>query len=106
MITTKLFPHQQQALYWMVQKENSKDLALFWKKVSKNSWFNPTTNQSTHVRPEAVKGGVLADDMGLGKTLVVISLILTNHLNGQPMFSKRIDSPKVGVCCVCVKCTD
>ena len=50
---------------------------------------------STDRKPHSPKGGILADDMGLGKTLTVITLIMANHLNGQPMFSRKASSHKV-----------
>ena len=46
---TKLLPHQEKALRWMIECE-----------------------QRTHLPP----GGILADDMGLGKTIETISLII------------------------------
>jgi len=58
-ICTPLYPHQMFALAWMANRENREDLQ--------------------------VAGGILADDMGLGKTLTVISLIMTNFLDGQPL---------------------
>ena len=94
-IVTKLFPYQQQALNWMMIRENNDDLAPFWKQVNSNTWLNKGTGDSTNRKPVSPKGGILADDMGLGKTLVVISLIVANHLNGQPMFSRRSTKRKV-----------
>ncbi|KAJ7392873.1 hypothetical protein OS493_010534 [Desmophyllum pertusum] len=35
-IKTKLFPHQKQALSWMIARENAKDLPPFWKE--RNRW--------------------------------------------------------------------
>ncbi|KAJ7339613.1 hypothetical protein OS493_006017 [Desmophyllum pertusum] len=95
-ITTRLFPYQLQALNWMITRENNTDLAPFWKQVNKRTWFNKGTNMSTDRKPNSPKGGILADDMGLGKTLVVITLIMANHLNGQPMFSKKSSTNKRG----------
>ena len=59
-VRTQLFPHQRQALAWMMTRE--------------------TSDQEPGVR-----GGILADDMGLGKTLTIISLILTNHWDKRPL---------------------
>ena len=50
---------------------------------------------STDRKPNSPKGGILADDMGLGKTLTVITLIMANHLNGKPMFSRKSSANKV-----------
>ena len=94
-ITTRLFPYQLQALNWMITRENNTDLAAFWTQVNKNTWFNKGTNCSTDRKPNSPKGGILADDMGLGKTLTVITLIMANHLNGKPMFSRRSSANKV-----------
>jgi len=87
-IKTILFPHQKQALAWMIARENAKDLPPFWKEQTINGrkgYFNSATNFATTTRPSCVLGGVLADDMGLGKTLEVISLIVTNFYNGKPL---------------------
>ena len=83
-----LFPHQKQALAWMIARENAKDLPPFWKEQTINGrkgYFNSATNFATTTRPSCVFGGVHADDMGLGKTLEVISLIVTNFYNGKPL---------------------
>ncbi|XP_048583769.1 helicase-like transcription factor isoform X2 [Nematostella vectensis] len=88
-ILTKMFLHQKQALNWMITRERSTDLAPFWEKTSSRCWYNKGTKLSTDVYPYGIKGGILADDMGLGKTLTVISLIVTNHLDGMPMFAKK-----------------
>ncbi|KAL9986038.1 hypothetical protein ACROYT_G000101 [Oculina patagonica] len=93
-ITTRLFPYQLQALNWMITRENNTDLAPFWKQVNKSTWFNKGTNMSTDRKPNSPKGGILADDMGLGKTLTVITLIMANHLNGKPMFSRKSSANK------------
>ncbi|XP_074614722.1 helicase-like transcription factor [Acropora palmata] len=93
-ITTQLFPHQLQALNWMIIRENNTDLAPFWTQVNKFTWINKGTNFSTDRKPDSPKGGILADDMGLGKTLTVIALIMANHLNGKPMFSRRASNQK------------
>lgn len=73
----------------MINRENGSGLAPFWKQREQGTWYNQGTKETAIARPHSVKGGILADDMGLGKTLVVISLILTNHVNGKPMFSKK-----------------
>ncbi|KAK6186271.1 hypothetical protein SNE40_008341 [Patella caerulea] len=83
-IKTPLYPHQKQALNWMICKENNEALPPFWEKRG-NRYFNSLTVFTTNKQPRTVHGGILADDMGLGKTLEVISLILTNFSKGQPL---------------------
>ncbi|XP_043232231.1 helicase-like transcription factor [Amphibalanus amphitrite] len=63
-VASRLYPHQKQALGWMMKRESSGAVAE---------------------GPDAVCGGILADDMGLGKTLQVISLILTHFKAGRPL---------------------
>ncbi|XP_050395446.1 helicase-like transcription factor [Patella vulgata] len=83
-IKTPLYPHQKQALNWMICKENNEALPPFWEKRG-NRYFNSLTVFTSNKQPRTVHGGILADDMGLGKTLEVISLILTNFCKGQPL---------------------
>ncbi|XP_074860180.1 helicase-like transcription factor [Carettochelys insculpta] len=90
-VGTPLLPHQKQALAWMVSRENSKELPLFWEEKN-NFFYNTLTNFAEKERPENVLGGILADDMGLGKTLATIALILTNFCDGKPLPVKKIKS--------------
>ncbi|RUS82734.1 hypothetical protein EGW08_009514, partial [Elysia chlorotica] len=83
-IKTGLYPHQKQALNWMICRENKGMLPPFWEKQG-NMYINTLTVCHTHIKPASVCGGILADDMGLGKTLQVISLILTNFVDGKPL---------------------
>uniref|UniRef100_A0A8C3SU50 Helicase like transcription factor n=1 Tax=Chelydra serpentina TaxID=8475 RepID=A0A8C3SU50_CHESE len=83
-VGTPLLPHQKQALAWMVSRENSKELPLFWEEKN-NFYYNTLTNFAEKERPENALGGILADDMGLGKTLATIALILTNFHDGKPL---------------------
>ncbi|KAG7669835.1 hypothetical protein Ndes2437B_g06024 [Nannochloris sp. 'desiccata'] len=77
-ITTLLYPHQKEALAWMITQENSNTLPVFWEAQGTSSYFHTLTNFTSTRRPEPTRGGILADDMGLGKTLVTIALIATN----------------------------
>lgn len=83
-IVSSLFPHQKEALAWMVRTENSGSLPPFWitQKVrgSKDLMYkNIITNFITEKRPSPLRGGLLADDMGLGKTLSLLALVATNQ---------------------------
>ncbi|KAG0623190.1 hypothetical protein M758_3G155200 [Ceratodon purpureus] len=83
-ITSAMFPHQKEALAWMVRTENSSSLPPFWnmQKVrgSKDLMYkNTITNFLTEKRPSPLLGGLLADDMGLGKTLALLALVATNR---------------------------
>jgi hypothetical protein len=59
----KLFPHQRQALAWLLWRET-----------------------------QDPPGGILADDMGLGKTLTMIALILKHRNGGIYQLFVRISS--------------
>ncbi|XP_030431203.1 helicase-like transcription factor isoform X2 [Gopherus evgoodei] len=93
-VGTPLLPHQKQALTWMVSRENSKELPLFWEEKN-NFYYNTLTNFAEKDRPETVLGGILADDMGLGKTLATIALILTNFHDGKPLPVEKIKSDQL-----------
>jgi len=82
-VKTILFPHQKQALSWMIACESNDNLPPFWEEKGPQNFFNLVTNHSSSKRPASVKGGILADDMGLGKTLEIIALIVTNFKNGK-----------------------
>ncbi|KAL4458507.1 hypothetical protein ABPG75_013372 [Micractinium tetrahymenae] len=91
-VLTPLYPHQQEALAWMVQRENSNGLPPFWEPRVKQAggsltYVSQLTNFIAPARPAPLRGGILADDMGLGKTLEVICLICTNYPGApQPQF--------------------
>uniref|UniRef100_A0A8C3XRQ7 Helicase like transcription factor n=1 Tax=Chelydra serpentina TaxID=8475 RepID=A0A8C3XRQ7_CHESE len=107
-VGTPLLPHQKQALAWMVSRENSKELPLFWEEKN-NFYYNTLTNFAEKERPENALGGILADDMGLGKTLATIALILTNFHDGKPLPVENIKRDQLykvrGVFFVFVFCT-
>ncbi|KAL3846898.1 hypothetical protein ACJMK2_017850 [Sinanodonta woodiana] len=83
-VSTKLYPHQKQALNWMIKRENGSSLPPFWEETG-GKYFNSITNFTSNNRPNSVQGGILADDMGLGKTLEMIALILTNFEDKKPL---------------------
>ncbi|KAJ0098974.1 hypothetical protein Patl1_21138 [Pistacia atlantica] len=65
----------------MVHRENSEDLPPFWEEKD-GRFLNVLTNYCTDIRPEPLRGGILADDMGLGKTLTLLSLIAFDKCTG------------------------
>ena len=73
-IKSELLVHQKEGLWWLVNRENSEELPPFWEE-REGEFVNVLTNYSTGVRPEPLRGGILADAMGLGKTLTLLSLI-------------------------------
>lgn len=120
-IKSTLYPHQKQALYWMIQREkyidlddkqfsltsvtedrelaqNGAKINRFWKKnLVYNLYVNVLTGHAVSEKPKITRGGIVADDMGLGKTIQILSLILTSALpksrEPQPTaYSKLIDA--------------
>ncbi|CAL1540850.1 unnamed protein product [Lymnaea stagnalis] len=83
-VRTPMYPHQKQALNWMMCKENKDTLPPFWNKRG-DLYVNTLTKERTVKKPDSIHGGILADDMGLGKTLEMISLIVTNFVKGKPL---------------------
>ncbi|TPX31376.1 hypothetical protein SmJEL517_g05298 [Synchytrium microbalum] len=78
-LTSKLYPHQKQALRFMMDHElNEKYTNALWKqRANSEIWDHKITNENRNTPPRAMMGGILADDMGLGKTIELISLVLT-----------------------------
>ena len=79
-----MYPHQKQALHWMLARESNDKLPTFWDKTPSGLYHNSLTNFTSAKRPDSVRGGILADEMGLGKTLTVIALVL--HEFAKPEF--------------------
>ncbi|KUJ07728.1 uncharacterized protein LY89DRAFT_351881 [Mollisia scopiformis] len=80
-VTTKLLPHQEEALDFMAQREfgpvpEQFSLWMTAKKSEQTYYENKITGKKEQNRPEETFGGILADDMGLGKTLTVLSTII------------------------------
>ncbi|KAF1850690.1 SNF2 family helicase/ATPase-like protein [Cucurbitaria berberidis CBS 394.84] len=85
-IKTELYPHQKQALYFMVDKEQDHTGAehddrkdSLWKPHyrdnGRKSYIHVITGEERQTKPKHSLGGILADEMGLGKTLSILSLI-------------------------------
>ncbi|KAL8290052.1 hypothetical protein RQP46_002991 [Phenoliferia psychrophenolica] len=92
-VATKLYPHQKQALSFLLDRErlidvpatatqNDETIVALWKrKVDPYNrpvgWMNVVADLEIKGSqpPPQPRGSILADDMGLGKTIVVISLI-------------------------------
>ena len=68
-VTTRMYPHQKEALAWMVQVENSSLLPVFWEPQLPKSgtgggaveYFHTLTNFTARSRPQPTRGGILAD---------------------------------------------
>lgn len=84
-IKTPLLKHQEQALYFMTEKETEWNDEKGERKDAlwKAQYASDGRKEYVHVitgkredKPENVRGGILADEMGLGKTLSILSLIM------------------------------
>lgn len=86
LIKTELYPHQKQALHFMIDHEqdhSTQDLDQrkdpMWATKSRNngrlSYVHIITGEEREHKPTPSLGGILADEMGLGKTLSILSLI-------------------------------
>ncbi|GAA5893228.1 hypothetical protein JCM8208_004381 [Rhodotorula glutinis] len=95
-VATKLYPHQKQALSFLLDRETLVDvperdkrgdkptMVALWERISDTygrpkGWKSVVTDlQIEGVKPPPqARGAILADDMGLGKTIVIISLVCT-----------------------------
>eukprot|EP01135_Chromosphaera_perkinsii_P009011 Nk52_evm29s1569 gene=Nk52_evmTU29s1569 len=75
-LKTKLMPHQNVGVYFMMNKELGLDTDNpFY--VKQDGLYHNKVAHTTHATlPPPVKGGLLADDMGLGKSIQTIALIV------------------------------
>lgn len=85
-----LRPYQNDAVNWMLERENYKNVAsnenslhALWREITTldgvKIYYNPFSGSIIQEYPAASRewpGGILADEMGLGKTVEVLSLIL------------------------------
>ncbi|CAG8952746.1 hypothetical protein HYFRA_00008990 [Hymenoscyphus fraxineus] len=101
-IKTPLFPHQKQALTFMIQREEGWALDSthdIWSRKTDyiGRYINNVNGRSSAKAPPDFRGGLLADDMGLGKTLSMISLIASTKksstLSSNPEPSHQIPGP-------------
>ncbi|KAK4080422.1 hypothetical protein Trihar35433_1527 [Trichoderma harzianum] len=93
-ITTPLLTHQKQGLYFMMAREQPRELQLdetgmvsFWQTklapTGQPIFHNVITDESQATVPTDTRGGILADMMGLGKTLSILSLIASTMDEAQ-----------------------
>lgn len=99
-ISSPMFPHQKEALAWMVQTENASKLPPFWvmqkARGGKDVMYkNTITNFSSNQSPKPLRAGLLADDMGLGKTLSLLALVATNRPGATLPPIVRVTPPSV-----------
>ncbi len=104
-IKTGLYPHQKQALHFMVDKEQDhsgpehdgrKD--SLWKPQYRDngskSYIHVITGEERLAKPRSSFGGILADEMGLGKTLSILSLICDDtSMAAAQAFSEKKPPP-------------
>ncbi|XP_057736990.1 putative SWI/SNF-related matrix-associated actin-dependent regulator of chromatin subfamily A member 3-like 1 [Arachis stenosperma] len=88
-VRSKLMEHQKEGVWWLLNREKSEELPPFWEVGEGGEFVNVLTNYSTCVKPEPLRGGILADAMGLGKTLTLLSLIALDKVSGQRKGKKR-----------------
>ncbi|KXJ92571.1 SNF2 family N-terminal domain-domain-containing protein [Microdochium bolleyi] len=79
-LLTRLLPHQERALTFMIRRESGDvpDDDRLWRKTAiegQEKYIHKISKTIATERPTEKGGGVLADEMGMGKTLTTISLI-------------------------------
>ena len=83
-LTTSLYKHQKQGLYFMFDRELEHDIVednkiiknTFWRRALDGTFYCSLTGSKSRTIPRMCRGGILADDMGIGKTIQMIALIL------------------------------
>lgn len=102
---TTLYPHQKQALTWMLEREGlgavsskSQELHPLWDEYrlgESRIYHNICTGEIALERPhaqETCQGGILADEMGLGKTVTLLALLCANPSPQVSTASKRLQT--------------
>ncbi|GBB95467.1 hypothetical protein RclHR1_02540021 [Rhizophagus clarus] len=99
-LTTTLYKHQKQALYFLVQREQYNDftndqtnkmMSLWRTRISAGRhivYYNIVTKSEVYEKPVQMRGGIIADDMGLGKTIQMIALILRTQKDAEEFVKK------------------
>lgn len=88
-IITPLLSHQKQALFFMTNKEQERELGerendrtSLWRLRFGNNgqrkYYNVITGVEERSKPPEVLGGILADMMGLGKSLSMLALVVSS----------------------------
>ncbi|SCZ99378.1 BZ3500_MvSof-1268-A1-R1_Chr7-2g09506 [Microbotryum saponariae] len=109
MVTTKLYPHQKQALSFLLDRERihevpEKDergkptILSLWSRES-NPYGQPVGWKSVVADlsisgpepPPQTRGAILADDMGLGKTIAIIALVATTLDDARKWYTAPVD---------------
>lgn len=87
-LSTELFGHQRQALYFMSVREQAwcygDALKDIWKSIyvaGRSMYWNTVNDDIQMDPPKMFRGGLLLDDMGLGKSLTIIALIASDLAN-------------------------
>lgn len=106
-VATRLYPHQKQALTFLLQRErelkgpDGKYTSMWQMRTNvhtlRKSWFHAVTSKEVFEEPIEAKSAILADDMGLGKTITCVSLI-ANTLHSAHAFAstpiERVSLPE------------
>jgi SNF2 family DNA or RNA helicase len=106
LITTGLYPHQKQALYFMVDHEQEHPPEIYdqrkdslwaakYRDNGRKYYMHVITSEQVEEKPRPSLGGILADEMGLGKTLSILSLICDDaSITAAKEFCYKRPSPK------------